>query len=52
MATPQRFALIPAGGTGTRFGNGVPKQDGRRASFDFRKLYAEDPVATGGMPKL
>ena len=33
-------------------GNGVPRQEGRRASFDFRKLYAEDPVATGGMPKL
>lgn len=33
-------------------GNGVPKQEGRRASFDFKKLYAEDPVATGGMPKL
>jgi len=33
-------------------GNGVPKQAGRRASFDFKKLYAEDPVATGGMPKL
>ena len=32
--------------------NGVPKQEGRRASFDFKKLYAEDPVATGGMPKL
>lgn len=32
--------------------NGVPRQEGRRASFDFRKLYAEDPVATGGMPKL
>ena len=33
-------------------GNGVPKQDGRRANFDFKKFYAEDPVATGGMPKL
>jgi hypothetical protein len=33
-------------------GNGVPRQEGRRASFDFRKLYADDPVATGGMPKL
>jgi hypothetical protein len=32
--------------------NGVPKQEGRRANFDFKKLYAEDPVATGGMPKL
>ena len=32
--------------------NGVPPQPGKRATFDFRKLYAEDPVATGGMPKL
>jgi hypothetical protein len=32
--------------------NGVPPQPGRRASFDFRKLYADDPVATGGIPKL
>ncbi|HTR57774.1 MAG TPA: 2-C-methyl-D-erythritol 4-phosphate cytidylyltransferase [Casimicrobiaceae bacterium] len=26
MATPQRFALIPAAGTGVRFGLGMPKQ--------------------------
>jgi 2-C-methyl-D-erythritol 4-phosphate cytidylyltransferase len=26
MAAPQRFALIPAAGTGTRFGESVPKQ--------------------------
>ena len=32
--------------------NGVPPQPGKRATFDFKKLYAEDPVATGGMPKL
>jgi hypothetical protein len=32
--------------------NGVPPQDGKRASYDFRKLYAEDPVATGGVPKI
>jgi len=32
--------------------NGVPAQPGKRANFDFRKLYAEDPVATGGVPKL
>jgi hypothetical protein len=32
--------------------NGVPPQDGKRASYDFRKLYAEDPVATGGIPKI
>lgn len=32
--------------------NGVPKQEGRRASFDFAKLYRDDPVATGGVPDL
>ena len=32
--------------------NGVPPQSGKRASYDFKKLYAEDPVATGGMPKI
>jgi len=31
--------------------NGVPKQEGRRASFDFRKLYRDDPAA-GGVPDL
>jgi len=42
---PPEFRLFPAA-------NGVPPQKGKRASFDFRKLYAEDPVATGGVPKL
>jgi hypothetical protein len=32
--------------------NGVPKQEGRRASFDFAGLYRDDPVATGGLPDL
>jgi hypothetical protein len=32
--------------------NGVPPQPGRRASFDFKKLYANDPVATGGVADL
>ena len=32
--------------------NGVPQQAGKRASFDFKQLYADDPVATGGVPKL
>ncbi len=32
--------------------NGVPKQEGKRASFDFAKLYRDDPVATGGVPDL
>jgi alpha-ketoglutarate-dependent taurine dioxygenase len=32
--------------------NGVPPQKGKRASYDFRKLYAEDPVATGGIPNI
>jgi hypothetical protein len=32
--------------------NGVPPQKGKRATFDFKKLYADDPRATGGVPKL
>jgi Taurine catabolism dioxygenase TauD, TfdA family len=32
--------------------NGVPPQPGRRATYDFKKLYAEDPVASGGIPKI
>jgi alpha-ketoglutarate-dependent taurine dioxygenase len=31
--------------------NGVPRREGRRASFDFRKLYQDDPAA-GGVPDL
>ena len=30
--------------------NGVPPQPGRSCTFDFKKLYGEDPRATGGMP--
>src|SRR5207244_485125 len=41
---PKGFNLFKA--------NGVPPQPGKRASFDFKKLYAEDPVATGGIPKI
>src|SRR5262249_12828736 len=32
--------------------NGIPKQEGRRATFDFRKHFQDDPVATGGVPDL
>jgi len=32
--------------------NGVPPQSGKRASYDFRRLYAEDPVGSGGVPKI
>jgi alpha-ketoglutarate-dependent taurine dioxygenase len=32
--------------------NGVPKQEGRKATYDFKKLYADDPVATGGVADL
>lgn len=42
---PGEFRLFPAA-------NGVPPQKGRRASFDFKRLYADDPVATGGVPKI
>jgi hypothetical protein len=32
--------------------NGVPKQEGRRPSVNFRQLYADDPVASGGVADL
>jgi hypothetical protein len=32
--------------------NGVPAQEGRRCTYDFRKLYAEDPRSSGGVPSL
>jgi Taurine catabolism dioxygenase TauD, TfdA family len=32
--------------------NGIPRQEGRRATFDFRKHFQDDPVATGGVPDL
>ena len=32
--------------------NGVPEQKGKRATYDFKKLYANDPLATGGVPDL
>src|SRR5215467_4578153 len=32
--------------------NGIPKQEGKRATFDFRKHFKDDPVATGGVPDL
>ena len=32
--------------------NGVPKQTGKHATYDFKKLYANDPLATGGVPDL
>jgi hypothetical protein len=30
--------------------NGVPPQEGRSCTFDFKQLYSDDPRATGGMP--
>ncbi len=32
--------------------NGVPEQTGKRATYDFKKLYANDPLASGGVPDL
>jgi hypothetical protein len=43
-AVPKEFNFFAA--------NGVPQQSGKRATYDFKKLYADDPVATGGVPKL
>jgi hypothetical protein len=33
-------------------GNGVPPQEGASCTYDFKKLYAEDPVGTGGVPRI
>jgi alpha-ketoglutarate-dependent taurine dioxygenase len=41
---PEEFNLFSS--------NGVPPQPGKRASYDFRKLYAEDPVGSGGIPRI
>ena len=32
--------------------NGVPPQPGRACTYDFRALYASDPRASGGVPRL
>jgi len=32
--------------------NGVPPQQGAACTYDFKKLYSEDPVATGGVPRI
>lgn len=32
--------------------NGVPPQPGRECTYDFKALYADDPRASGGVPKL
>jgi hypothetical protein len=42
---PPEFRLFPAA-------NGVPRQEGASCTYDFKKLYTEDPVGTGGVPKI
>jgi alpha-ketoglutarate-dependent taurine dioxygenase len=32
--------------------NGVPRREGKGATLNFRKLYADDPVASGGVADL
>ncbi len=32
--------------------NGVPRREGKSASLNFKKLYADDPVASGGVADL
>ena len=32
--------------------NGVPRREGKSATLNFRKLYADDPVASGGVADL
>src|SRR3954463_4334057 len=31
---------------------GVPPQEGASCTYDFKKLYADDPVGTGGVPRI
>ena len=45
------FREVPAGIHFFR-SNGVPEQTGKRANYDFKKLYADDPLASGGVPDL
>ncbi|MFN0160683.1 MAG: TauD/TfdA family dioxygenase [Burkholderiales bacterium] len=35
-----------------RGSNGIPPQPGRECTYDFKALYASDPRASGGVPKL
>ena len=42
---PLEFRLFPSA-------EGIPPQPGRSCSYDFEKLYREDPVGSGGMPHL
>jgi alpha-ketoglutarate-dependent taurine dioxygenase len=42
---PAEFRLFPSA-------NGVPPQPGRSCSYDFKKLYNQDPAASGGVPDL
>ena len=41
---PEEFKLFAT--------NGVPKQEGAACTFDFKKLYSEDPIGSGGVPKI
>ena len=41
---PPEFNLMAA--------NGIPPQPGRECTYDFKALYADDPRASGGVPKL
>ena len=46
------FRTVPAEVRLFPSANGVPPQQGRRCSYDFEKLYREDPVASGGIQRL
>jgi alpha-ketoglutarate-dependent taurine dioxygenase len=42
---PDEMRLFPSA-------NGVPQQPGRSCSYDFEKLYREDPAASGGAQRF
>jgi alpha-ketoglutarate-dependent taurine dioxygenase len=46
------FRTVPAEVRLFPSANGVPPQQGRTCSYDFEKLYREDPVASGGIQQL
>lgn len=46
------FRAVPASFMLHAGHNGVPPVAGKRASLDFKRLYADDPVATGGVADL
>ena len=48
----QGFRDVPPEFNLFRGANGVPPQPGATCTYDFRKLYSDDPRGSGGVPKV